>query len=222
MPRRSSNASADPPDDGTEEATYVSTPQGIFTASGIWFGATEESLRAYAGPVLEHVPLGALIRRAERWVRSPQVFTLWLLPLALLMLPWWAAAAVALAFYAAWACLSPSLASRWAAAVAGWLNTAVVQGLFYVFVLSILAAQDRFAAVGVGLAGFVLLRWGLVERALRPLVRPVRRVLYDLPAADQTLRAFIIRAALARDLPLPELERMKRRLFEAWTRSGPS
>lgn len=197
----------------------MSTPQGIFTASGIWFSATEESLRTYAGPVLEHVPLVALIRRAERWVRSPQAFTLWLLPLALLTLPPWLAVAAALAFYVGWAVLSPSVASRWAATAAGWLNTAVVQGLFYVFVLSILAAQDRFAAFGIGLAGFVLLRWGLVQRALQPLVRPLRRTLYDLPAPDQILRAFIVRAALEHDIALPELERMKRRLFEAWTRS---
>lgn len=200
------------------EGEYVSTPQGIFTASGVWFSATEEMLRDYAGPLFEHVPLAALLRRAVRWIRSAQVLTLWILPLLLFFLPPLAAALAALTFYAGWRVLSPSFATRIGAAVIGFLDKVVLQGLYYVFMLSLLAGQGRLVAVFVGLAGFVLLRWGLVERLVHPLLRRLWRTLYELPVPDQVLRAFIIRAALRHGASLPDLERMKRRILEVWNR----
>ena len=204
----------------TSGADFVSTPQGIFTASGTWFSATEETLRAYAGSVLEHVPLGVLIRRADRWLHAPLVVTLWALPALLGLWTPLLAAGAALVLFVGWKALSPAVASRWATAVVGWLGAVWLQGLYYVFTMSVLAGAGRYAATAVGLAGFVLLRWGLVGRVAAPLVRVLARRLYALPLPDQVLRAFIVRAALTHGVPLPELERMERRLFEKWSR-GP-
>ncbi len=39
------------------ETTFVDTPEGIFTASGVWFRTREDSLYAYAGPVFDREPL---------------------------------------------------------------------------------------------------------------------------------------------------------------------
>jgi hypothetical protein len=69
----------------------------------------------------------------------------------------------------------------------------------------------------MGLTGFVLLRWGLVERALNPLVRPALRALYALPLSDQVLRAFVIRLALNRRLSLPQLDAMQKDILETWS-----
>jgi hypothetical protein len=106
--------------------------------------------------------------------------------------------------------------SEVAARVADWLDIAVVQGLFYVFVLSALAAQGRYTALAVGLVGFVLLRWGLIERALQPLVQPLVDALYALPLPDQILRAFIVRMALNRRLSLPQLDAMQQDILDTW------
>ena len=178
-------------------------------------------LRDYAGSVLEHVPLGALIRRADRWLHAPLVVTLWALPALLGLWTPLPAAGAALVLFVGWKVLSPAVASRWAAVVAGWLGAVWLQGLYYVFTMSVLAGAGRYAAMAMGLAGFMLLRWGLVGRATAPLVRVLARRLYALPLPDQVLRAFIVRAALTHDVPLPELERMERRLFEKWSR-GPN
>ncbi len=203
-----------------EQATYVSTPQGIFTASGVWFQAREEELRAFAEPVLAHVSLETLVERAGQWLRAPQVVTLWALPLLLFaMPPLWAGLGALLLFMAAEA-FAPAAATRWGAALVGFLDRAVVQGLFYVFAVSVLAARGETTAAVVGLAGFVLLRWGVVERLARPLVRPVTRALYALPVPDQVLRAFIVRAALEHGVDLPVLRRMEQEIIRRWGRSG--
>jgi hypothetical protein len=199
------------------EGAYVSTPQGLFTASGVWFQATEEMLRDYAGPVLEHVALAELVRRAERWLRSPMTLAAWMLPPALLLLTPTAAAGATLTLFCGWTLLCPSLVSRWAARVVGWLEQPWLQGLFYVLVLSILAAQNRFAAVIVGLVGFILLRWGLLRRVLRVPLRAAMRRLYPLPPEDQVLRAFILRAGLRHGVALPQLDRLRDHIARRWS-----
>lgn len=204
-----------------EEGGYVSTPQGLFTASGVWFQATEEALRDYAGPVLEHVSLAELVRRAERWLRSPMTLAAWALPVLLLSLAPTAAALVTLVLYVGWKLLCPSIVSRRAARLAGWLEQPWLQGLFYVLLLSMLAAQNRFAAVGVGLGGFILLRWGLVERLLRGPLRAVMRRIYALPPEDQVLRGFILRAGLRHGVALPQLDRIREQIARRWN-SRPS
>lgn len=195
---------------------FVDTPSGIFTASGVWFHTTEEALRNYAAPVLDHVPLDRLIHWAEVWIRSPQIIALWGLPLLLVWMPPGLAALVALLLYLGWTVLSPAVASSTAAWIFDKLDVVVAQGAYYVLVLSYIAALDRYGAVGVGLAGFILLRWGLLKRAVHPLVRRGLRALYALPVSDQVLRAFIIRVALNYELSLPQLDAIEQRMIENW------
>lgn len=191
------------------DATYVSLPHGLFTASGVWFRATEEMVQAYAAPVLRHAPLPALLTRAEVWLRSPQTLTLWLLPLFLTVIPPLAAAGAALVLYAGWASLSPSLTSLAAVRVFRLLERVWLQAFYYVFVLSALAGAGQYAALGTGLAGFILLRWGLVRLACAPLVRRISGSLHALPIPDQVLRGFILRVAVKYHVSLPQLDRIE-------------
>lgn len=199
-----------------EDAAYVDTPYGIFTAEGIWFHIREEGLRTYAAALLEDISLEQLLQWAALWMRSPQIVTLWLLPVALWFLPPVAAALLVPGLFMTWRVLSPSVMSETAVRMADWLDVAVVQGLYYVFVLSALAAQGRYAALAIGLIGFILLRWGLIERALKPLMQPLLRALYTLPLPDQILRALIIRMALNRRQPLPQLDAMQQDILDTW------
>lgn len=202
------------------DAVYVDTPRGIFSAAGVWFAATEEALRSYAGAVLERRPLPELIGDATRWLRSPQTLTLWALPLLLAVLPPLAAALAALVVLVAWSCVGPAFVNRPTAALLKGLDKPLVQALYFLFVLSALAAQAEYAAVWTGLGGFILLRWGIAEWAVKPLVRPIQRSIYDLPVADQVLRAFILRVALQYGLSLPQLDAIEQQMRR--NRSRPS
>jgi hypothetical protein len=215
-PNASPDASRDPRADASAGAdpTFVATPYGIGTDGGNWYHATREMLEAYAGAVFDHQPLGTLLRRADQWLDAPRTLTVWLLPVLLLALPpVWAASASA-GGYVLLRILAPSVPHPVAARVIGWMRPAAVQGAYYVFTLSILAADEAFAALGIGLAGFVLLRWGLVDRALSPVLEPILRQLYPLPVPDQVLRGLIVRTALKHRLELPQLDEMAHEMME--------
>jgi hypothetical protein len=196
----------------TSDEPFVDTPVGILSAGGVHFRTTQALLEAYAGPVLERAPLAVLIERAEVWLRGGQAVALWSLALLLLVVPPGVAAGMALTLYLAWETLSPAVASRRIAAALRVLERPLVQAVLYVAVLSVLGSAGALVAVAVGLLGFVGIRWGLVPWLLRPLVALLRRPLFTLPAPDQVLRAFVLRAALRHGVDLPQLDRLKREL----------
>ena len=212
-PRRS-DACVKLPGFHSAETTFVDTPKGIFTASGVWFRTREESLYAYAGPVFDREPLARLFTQAEVWLRSPMVLALWLLPLLLLVLTPLQAALAVLVVYVGWESLGPSFVSRSVVRVFRVLDVVLLQALYFVLTLSVLAAQDRFTAVWVGLGGFILLRWGLVRMAAQPVVKRIWATLYAMPVPDQVLRSFIIRAAMKYRVSLPELDRIEQEVVE--------
>ena len=196
------------------ETTFVDTPEGIYTASGVWFRTREESLYAYAGPVFDREPLARLFMQAEVWLRSPMTLALWLLPLLLFMLSPLQAALAALVVYVGWESLGPSFVSRTVSGVFRVLDLVLLQALYFVLTLSILAAQEQLAALGVGLGGFILLRWSLVRMVTQPVVKRIWATLYKMPVPDQVLRSFIIRAALKYHVSLPELDRIEQEILE--------
>lgn len=200
----------------TSTATYIDTPYGILTASGRRYHVTEEDVEDYAGPVLEHVSLEQLLQWADVWLGSATTIALWALPLLLWgVSPTWGGAS-AVGLYVVWRAASPALPSLMGVRVLSWLDHVLVQGLYYVLVLSALAAAQQYLAVGIGLAGFVLLRWGLVQWAFGYLLNPLSRVLYPLPVADQVLRGLIVRVALKHRLSLPHLDEITRDILKNW------
>lgn len=201
----------------SDDLTILDTPYGMFTSNGLWFHVREDEVRRYASDVLNHVPLETLVTYAGRWVQSPQTLAIWLLPVLLVLLGPTPAAACTLGAYLGWKAFCPAVVSWKAMGVMRALNIPVVQGLFYVFALSYLAVNDALGAVTVGLAGFVLLRWGLVRRATDPLVQWMWRGLYRLPVADQVLRAVIVRAARNYGTSLEQIDEMLTDIIRHWT-----
>ncbi len=197
---------------------YVDTVAGLLAADGTHYRTTEPLLREYAGPVLDAVGLGTLLERAGVWLRSPQTLAALFLPALLLVLPWWAAAGVAVLLYALWAAAAPGFVVPGAIGTLRVLEHPVVQGLVYVGVLSAFAAAGHLAAMWTGVAGFVALRLGVVATALGPIVRPIQHALHPLPAADQTLRGLIVREALRRGISLPGIDAIETRVREFWKR----
>jgi len=192
------NSSSSPP--------YVDTPYGILTEGGRWYHVTEENVQEYAGAVLDHVSLEQLLQWADTWVDSARPVVLWCLPLMLWALPPVWALVGAIGLFVGWALLSPALPSLLAVRTVSGLEHVLAQALFYVFAMSAFAAAEMYAAVGVGLAGFILLRWGIWEWAVGYVVRPIQRLLYPLPVADQVLRGLIVRVALKYRLSVPQVD----------------
>lgn len=194
----------------------------MFTASGTWFHVTRADLEDYAGEVLKRVELERLVTDAESVVRSPQVITVWML-LGLLFFTSPAQAALAAAvMFLAWSVVGPGFVTLPILRLYRALDLVPLQGLAYVTVLSVLANQGNLVGLGTGLAGFVLLRWGVVGRILDPIAAAFRKSLYRLPLADQALRAVIVRHALATGSRLAELDDMERRMLDIAHRRGNS
>jgi len=213
-------AAASSPPETPDEGFYADTPRGMFTAAGTWYHTSEELLREYAAPVLAHVSITELLKKAETWLATPLTVGVLSLVVALPVMPAWASAAVAVLSYVAWAALSPSLVSLTVLPVLRVLNSVWFQGLAYVFVLSIVAAQDAMVALAVGLIGFVLFRWRLLPRMLAPIVERLQRAMHPLPAPDQVLRGVVVRTAMKHRVSLPELDAMERDIIDRWTRSS--
>lgn len=197
---------------------YVDTPAGLLSADGTHYRTTEPLLREYAGPVIDAVGLGPLLLRAGVWLRSPQTLAAFVLLALLVVIPWWAAAGIALLLYALWSAGAPGLVLPGVIGTLRFLEQPVVQGLLYIGVLSAFASAGRIDAVWTGVAGFVVLRLGLIETVLRPIINPIQDQLYPLPPADQTLRGLIVREALRRGASIPGIDAIEARVREFWRR----
>ncbi len=186
-------------------STFVDTPRGIFTDSGIWFRTREAWLRSYAGEVFDREPVDVIIAQAELWLRSAQALTLAVLPALLLFIPPINAALASLVLYVAWKCLSPSFVSRRLVPIFRALDFVPLQAIWYIVLMSLAAINGEYVVLAVGLGGFILLRWGVVRSGTRPIVDRIQSTLYTLPAPDHVLRAFIVRAALSYRITIPDL-----------------
>ena len=199
---------------GSSSPPYIDTPYGILTEGGRWYHVTEQDVEDYAGAVLDHVSLAQLLRWADTWMDSARTVLLWSLPLLLWGLPANWAAGSALVLFFGWALLSPALPSLLAVRTVSLLDHVLVQALYYVLTMSIFAAAEQYAAVGVGLAGFIILRWGVLGWAAGYVVRPLQQWLYPLPIADQVLRGLIVRVALKHRLSLPQVDDITEDILE--------
>jgi hypothetical protein len=125
----------------------------------------------------------------------------------------------AVTIYVGWKGLGPSLVSLGIGRFLDILDKVWLQGVYYVGILSYLAAQEMYVGVLVGLLGFVFLRWGLVGKAAGPIVRVIWATLYELPIADQILRGFILRTAMKYRVSLPQLEKLEKQILEMFSKT---
>ena len=199
--------------------TVIDTPRGLFSASGVWFRAREADVRSYAGSVLEHESLEKLVQRAEVWLRSPETVFILLLPALLWAVGTRWAIVAAVGSYLVWKAIAPAMVNRLLGAFFRVAEHPVPQLVYYTIVLSVFAMSDAYLSLALGLAGFILARWGLMRKATDPLVRPLWQRLYPLPVADQVLRATIHRAAIAHRAALPQIDLMAEDILAVWLRT---
>lgn len=193
-------------------ATFVETPEGIFTEDGIWFRTRERWIKEYAGGVLEEGRVGELLKEAAVWLRTAQTLALWLLLATLAVATPLQSAVATVAFFALWQAIGPAMVSRWAIPALRVFELVVLQALCFVGVLSWLGASGQVTAVVTGLAGFVMLRWGLLQRLLQPLTEKIWKRLYRMPVPDHVLRALIVRRALRHGITLADFAGIEARI----------
>lgn len=189
---------------------------GLFTAEGIWFHTTVDSLTSFAPDVVSRIGLERLIAEATAWARIPTHAGIWMLLAALAISGTWQAVVACLATYLILAIWGPILVRPELARAARRLASPIFQGLMYVFVLSALAMSGRLDAMVVGLVGFVLFRWGIVDRVTAPLLERAPGVSNRLPAPDRTLRNLMIRYAFAIGVYTEEVEAMEETMIKLW------
>lgn len=202
----------------SRDVAYVASPAGIFLETGTWFEIQEDALRKYARGLLSKITVGRLLGDADIWIRSPRSLATVLLPVMLMILPPVLAAVITLLVFGMWYVFSPALVNLLLLGVFRALDTVFVQAGVYFILLSYLAMNGFLTAVWVGLGGFVLFRWGIMERIVSALFAPVIRKVYSLPLADQVLRGVVLRRAIRLKVAMPELEDMERSIRSRWVR----
>ena len=107
----------------------------------------------------------------------------------------------------------PLFVGYWVQPLLKLLDRLSLQALYYIISMSVFAIVDRFELMAAGLAFFIVIRWGLLEKALEPVLKRVREALYPVPYPDQLLKSVIVRAAMKYHVALPELDRMERSIM---------
>ncbi len=193
---------------------FLNTPQGIITESGIWYQTTVDLLFEYAGELLERIPVEVHLARSDTWVRSPQTLSLWLLALGIVFYPPWLLSVVVLGFYLLWQIVAPAVVSLRLSPLLRILDSVFLQAVLYAATMSFLAISGNYTGVIIGLVGFLCLRWGVLSFLMRPLVHRCWNMLYQLPAPDHTLRAFIIRSALHNGVLLDDFKSIEESIIQ--------
>ncbi len=193
-----------------KNATFIEMPGGIFTASGNWFHTNEETLKGYAGPVLEREPFERLLGVAEIWLRSPSTIVLWSVPVLLWKLGVWPALGIGIVLYLLWSLWTPVLTNMTITPVLKIMDNVLAQALFYILGMSWFAMIEQFWLMGVGLVVFILVRWGIVAKVFGAVVEKARSRMYAVPFADQVLKSVIVHSAMKHRVSLPELDNMER------------
>lgn len=201
----------------TDRATapyWAETPAGIVTIEGGRFHTTEADLQAFAPDVVDRYGMEALLKMSATWYRLPTTKGLMVFIALLPFSALWQAVAAAVAVWLFASIVSPSTVFLSLVKPISWVSHPVTQGLLYVLVLSILAAEGRIGAVVAGLVGFIVFRWQLLDRLASGLVAFLRRPLSPLPPQDAILRNLMVRAALKHGYSVGGTDAMQRRILD--------
>ena len=201
-----------------DDESWVELPTGIFTTDGIWFHTSEDALKEFARDVVQKVGVGKLLAQAGSWLKSAEAAAVLSLVIFLLLVSPLLAILITLVIFVGWEAFGATFVFVPVIRVFSVLSTASFQGVLYVLSLSWLASGDQFLAAGVGLTGFILFRWGIVRKALKPLVERLSGSLQSVPKPDRVLHSLIVRYAISMRVTISSTESFEQRIIEIWQR----
>lgn len=187
----------------------METQMGIVTRGGDWFHTTREHIQAYAPGLLDKVPLEALVKEAEAWVKSADSLGLMLLYGLLFLVNPWLAAGITLLFHWGWYHYKSALVVRGAGALFRFLNSDAFLFLVAFISLSALGFQQQYVAVGIGVVFFFILKPGLLRRGWRRLSGSSNQ---GLTPNDRVLKMVIVKRSFYADAAPADVEAMEERL----------
>jgi len=195
-----------------EKDSFVDTPRGIFAANGLWFRTTLNSLEEFAGEVLEKEPVEALIEKSAVIYRSPRTVGLWTLIISLLLVSPPISVAISIASYFIWSFVRKSVGGNGIYQILNVLENVGLQVLAFAAALIWLAMWPDIAKVVVGLVGFIVYRWNILDMVFRPLIEGSNN---KAGVPDQILKAVIVRSAIKHRISLDYLKKMEQSMQRA-------
>jgi len=201
-----------------ERSDYIELPTGFFTADGVWFHTSEANLREFAGPVIDRLGLYRLFQEATAWNRSPVTLTLLLLAILLHVMSAPAAALFSLGVFFIWSTYHSHVVVLGLVRAFLYVGKPPVQAVIYIVSLSLLGLAGSYLSVLVGLALFILLRWGIVDSVYVRLEKLISGAPSSIPSQDRILRALLLRYAVAGGDSLASTESYETRIMEIWKR----
>lgn len=195
------------------KTTYIDTPTGIFTQAGTWFRTTEESLKEYAGELLQFESIESLISNAELWLRFSINLTLWMIPLILLKFAPVTGILIVLGLFVLLGITAPLYTSHYLSPVARILNYTLLQLIVYAVFLSLVLQAGDYTTPIIGFLLFVLFRWGITTKIFSPILKWMRVNLYKIPYEDKVLRSLIVRKSLKYRTSLAEVNEIEKMIM---------
>lgn len=193
---------------GTDQP-FVETKLGIVTRKGEWFFTTSEKIGEYVPGLYEEVSLEELILEAQAWVRSTAGLSITLLMGLLFLVHPAMALAGAVIFHGLWHTFKSAFVVRNMKTVLKVVNSDGYQMVISLVVLSALANQGQFLALGVGLLFFFITRLRLLEWVWRKAGIGGSG---ELTLNDRVLRMVIIRHAIYENLAPADVQQMEEKL----------
>lgn len=205
----------------SDDFSYVETRQGIVTKNDVLFRTTEDSLKNYAGPVIEKVGLDALLEQAVRWVRASRIIGMIAFLVGALFLNIWGALLLGIGvFLVIELLIAPLFPLKTLIPAFRLLDAYWSEFVGAAIVFGWIGFQGDIQGALIGLGLFLLLRWALFRGLEAFVLRFVFSILYRLPFADQILRTVIVRRAVSLGIDLPELRDLEESARAVWRGSG--
>ena len=188
-----------------KSTTYIDTPNGIITENGTWFRTTEDSLREFAGELVDHEPVQRLLSSADLWLAFPANLSLWLIPIALWQLNPFIATGSILLLYILLKISGPFYTSHSLSFIPSLINRLELQAILYFFFLTILLQSGLYSTAIFGFILFVLFRWGVVKKILDPILKAINGKIYKVSYEDKVLRSVIVKKSMKYRTTLKEV-----------------
>ncbi len=194
----------------------VETPNGLFTASGFWFRTTFAGIDDFAPGLRSRIDIHNVVRDTETWIRSFESIGLWSFMISILFLSVYPSALIALILSLGWyflrsAAIHPS--------VTPFIKPFTMDASVFlatVFVISYVGNSGRTLDAVIGLAFFLIFRFGWLRKILDKWHDSVRPISMN----DRLLRMMLLRLAIRHDIPIASVQTMRNDLIEAFQKSS--
>ncbi|MFU8858812.1 MAG: hypothetical protein ACNA8K_00175 [Cyclonatronaceae bacterium] len=193
-------------------AVYIETPVGIFTPAGNWFHTSGEAVEQFVPGLLNRKPLSELIRDAEVWIRSADNLSILLLLILLVTSGLVPAITVTAVFLPLWHIAKSGAFSRLITVFLRLIDIEIVLLLLAVGPLSWLGMEGFYYELLAGLAGFIILKFGLYRRFIDYLYELLNGG--AIPLNDRLFRMVLVKHAMAFGIRTDEVAEMDKNIRE--------